>query len=86
MKHPAVLMAAVVGSPDPAHRERVRPFVVAKSGVRRPPACPTRSALLSASVWHTIRHPGGRLSSGAAAHRDWEVHPPRVAHLAKRND
>jgi acetyl-CoA synthetase len=37
MKHPAVLMAAVVGSPDPVRGEIVRAFVVVKPGVERAP-------------------------------------------------
>ncbi len=38
MKHPAVLLAAVVGHPDPVRGEVVRAFVVAKPGVSPSPA------------------------------------------------
>ena len=85
MQHPAVLMAAVVGSPDPVLGELVRSFVVAKPGVETAPGLSDAIRALCAGVWYTIRR-RGRSSSGAAAHHDWEDHPPRVAHLAKRND
>jgi len=37
MKHPAVLMAAVVGNPDPVRGERFRAFVAAKPGIETAP-------------------------------------------------
>ena len=38
MKHPAVLMAAVVGRPDPVRGEIVRAFVVPRPGAAPSPA------------------------------------------------
>jgi acyl-coenzyme A synthetase/AMP-(fatty) acid ligase len=86
MKHPAVLMAAVVGNPDPVRGERVRAFVAAKPGIETAPGL---SDAIRASVGERLAYykaPGRCLSSRAAAHHDWEDRPSRVARLAKRND
>ena len=56
MKHPTVLMAAVVGHPDPVRGEIVRAFVVPKADAATGPALQMRSAPLSGGASPGTRH------------------------------
>ena len=79
IKHPAVLMAAVVGVPDPVRGESVRAFVVPQPGCGLP--CPRRRGpRLCRRAARLV--PGAardRVRRRIAADRDRQDHPPRTA-------
>jgi acyl-coenzyme A synthetase/AMP-(fatty) acid ligase len=83
MKHSAVLMAAVVG--DPVCVERVRTFVVAEPRVKTGPGLSERSALLGASVWHTIRHRRRSSFFRKIIRRELRTWPSAMTDLGKEN-
>ena len=54
-RHPAVVMAAVVGVPDPVRTESIKAFVVLKEGTARRHRWSRKSATPCATIWPSTK-------------------------------